>query len=178
MLSALPRPMQLAQATVQRFDLLLVCVLLAFRQLQRLQHLVHIIQGCPERLDDPRDLFDGALNSRRGRRVPLPGRGQGRFPLGWGRLRNRRSRFGHFCPWRWRDQRRRCRRPPPAASVPPTTPSATPARLRRLGRLRDCGFWFGFLVGSHAFFKVHRSAANARANVRPRYTTILLIGLI
>ena len=64
-MSAVPRPVQLAQAPAKRFDLLLIGGLLPLRQFQRFQHFLHVFECSPKRLDDVVDLFDRPLNGRR-----------------------------------------------------------------------------------------------------------------
>lgn len=63
--SAFPWPMQLVQAAAKGFDLVLVGDLLAFGQLQRFQHLLHVVQCSAERLNNLVDVLDRLLNGRR-----------------------------------------------------------------------------------------------------------------
>ena len=63
--SAFPWPVQLMQAAPKRFDFLLVGVLLPFGQLERFQHLLHVVQSSAKGLDDLVDLPNRLLNRRR-----------------------------------------------------------------------------------------------------------------
>lgn len=65
MVSAFPRPVQLAQAASECFDLLLVGDLLPLGQFECFQHLLHVVQSSAERLDDLVDFLDCFLNARR-----------------------------------------------------------------------------------------------------------------
>ena len=65
-------PVQLAQAAAEGFDLVFVGNLLALGQLERLQHVLHVVQGAAERLDDVVDLLDGFLDRHRLRGSRLP----------------------------------------------------------------------------------------------------------
>ena len=73
MVSAFPRPVQLAQAAAKRFELLLVGGLLPLGQFQRFQHFFHAPERSLKRLDDVVDLLDRLLNGGGCRGLPIAG---------------------------------------------------------------------------------------------------------
>ena len=96
MLAAFPGPVQLAQAAAKCFNLLFVRVLLALGQFQGLQHLLHVVQGASERVDDVSNLIDCLVNSHRSRGSQLAPWRRGSLSLGELVLRNGLNRLSRF----------------------------------------------------------------------------------
>ncbi len=56
-MTAFPRPLQVPQGTLQRFDFALIGVFLAFEVLEHSLHVFHIVERLAQRDHDVVDLF-------------------------------------------------------------------------------------------------------------------------